>query len=262
MVDFQDGVGIRFVAVERRLNRCTVLVADAQGRRHATNEIHFPRIHVAVGPGNAIEVLQQEQSLGVGHVGPDLHADPPHVDRVLQGFPKGQGQLLGLGLPKIGLEERLDVVQFGFQHAVVRLHDGGAQDHHAQGKVPRLGGPCSGPCMRPSAARVACATRHPAVHGQAVVGEHLAQPIAHDAADGPAKGPSDGATNPFGVGHQAWCSWAKPSWMNAVNSSPSRRPCDRRAKLAACLARALRFASSVSFRRLVAKGWLALTVTS
>ena len=134
------------------------------------------------------------------HVRTNLHAHAAHVHGIFERFPKRQSQLLSLGLSKVGAEELFDVVELRLQHALVGLHDGGTQHDHAQGKVSGTGRPC----MALEATTLAPLRRPRATFdGQAVVREHLPEPVAHDTADRTPKGPADGAADPFGVTHQA-----------------------------------------------------------
>ena len=85
---------------------------------------------MAIGLGDAEEVLDQEQALAVLHHAADLAAHGPAVDVLLEHLPQGQDVPLGLLLAEVADEEAFDVIELGLQDAAVGLHHGGAQHNH------------------------------------------------------------------------------------------------------------------------------------
>ena len=108
------------------------------------DDLDFAGVYVAVGLGDAVHVLQQEQALAVLHHALDLPADGAGVHVLLQDLAEGEDVALGLGLAEVAHEEPLHIVQLGLEDAAVGLHDRRAQHDHGGREVTGAGLPAAG----------------------------------------------------------------------------------------------------------------------
>lgn len=93
--DFKDGVVGGDVGVEAGFDALDVLGADAEPGGHLADDLDLAGVDVAVGLGDAVEVLEEEQSLAVLHHGADLAADGAGVHVLLQDLAEGEDVALG-----------------------------------------------------------------------------------------------------------------------------------------------------------------------
>ena len=192
--DFEDGVVGGDVGVEAGFDAFAVFGADAHPVCDLADDLDFTRVYVAIGLGDAVHVLQQEQALAVLHHALDLSANGAGVYVLLQDFAEGQDVAVGLGVAEIAHEEALHVVQLGLEDAAVGLHDRRAEDDHGCREVTGAGLPLAGTASARPGARLGTA-----LHGEAVVRHHGSKGIPQDAANGSAQSPAEGASYKFCV---------------------------------------------------------------